>query len=53
MYHFLFLINMRFEIRDVQNRVKRVKFEEKTKSENDYVLLTHIRLDDLYKFFTF
>ena len=32
---------MRFETRDVQNRVEKMKFEKKSKSENDYVLLTH------------
>ena len=45
--------NTRFETRDVQNRIKKVKSEEKSKSENDYLLLTHIRLDDSYKFSTF
>ena len=38
--------NIRFEIRDVQNRVKIVKIRkkvEKSKSENDYILFKHIR----------
>ena len=45
---------MRFEIRDIQNRVKIIKIrrkvesEEKSKSENDYVLL-NISVTVLYK----
>ena len=44
---------MKFEIRDIQNRVKTMKIQKKSKFENDYVFLNIFVTMSYKKNFTF